>query len=169
MFRKHQLLNATPTNISQTILIAEDSESDRILIQLGFERQQFPFSLQFVEDGLEAIGYLNGEGRYANRKKFPLPAILLTDLKMPRLDGLELLGWVRNQEKWRTLPVIVVTGSNQTEDWHRATELGANSYVVKDLLMRPPPTLLEAILRLTSPAPIDPRKAWAQRAKKVSK
>jgi CheY-like chemotaxis protein len=150
-----------------TILIAEDSESDRMLIELGFERAKFPFGIQFVHDGFHATEYLNGRGPYANRAKFPVPIVLLTDLKMPRMDGFELLTWIRNHEKWRNLPVVVVTGSNQSEDWHRAMEHGANSYVVKDLLMRPPPALFEAILRHASPAPINPSKVWASRAKKL--
>lgn len=135
-----------------TILIAEDYESDRILIQLGFKKAQFPFSIQFVEDGVRAIQYLKGEGAYADRRKFPIPIILLTDLKMPRVGGFELLTWVRGEAEWKNLPVIMVTGSNQPEDSKRALELGANSYVVKNILMRPPPSLLEDILRYTSPS-----------------
>jgi CheY-like chemotaxis protein len=150
-----------------TILIAEDSESDRMLIELGFAKAKFPLSVQFVQDGIYATEYLDGIGRYANRAKFPVPVILLTDLKMPRMDGFELLEWVRNHDKWRNLPIIVVTGSNQSEDLSRAMNLGANTYVVKDLLMRPPPTLFEAIQRYTSPPPIDTRSMWAQKAKKL--
>lgn len=138
-----------------------------MLIRLGFEKAEFPFALQFVTDGVCATEYLEGTGTYANRTKFPVPAILLTDLKMPRMGGFELLEWVRRHKTLRNLPVIVVTGSNQSEDWHRAMELGASSYVVKDLLMRPPPALFEAILRLTSPTPADPREAWARKAKKI--
>jgi len=150
-----------------TILIAEDSESDRMLIELGFQKAKFPFAIQFVRDGICATEYLDGIGAYANRAKFPIPVILLTDLKMPRMDGFELLEWVRGHETWRDLPVIVVTGSNQSEDLSRALNLGANTYVVKDLLMRPPPNLFEAIQRYTSPTTIDPRKVWAQKAKKL--
>lgn len=139
-------------NLHPTILIAEDSESDRMLIELGFEKARFPFSLQFAQDGFSASEYLDGLGRYANRAKFPLPIVLLTDLKMPRMDGFELLNWVRNHATLRNLPVIVVTGSDQSEDWKHAMELGANSYVVKDLLMRPPPKLLDTIISYASPA-----------------
>ena len=150
-----------------TILIAEDSESDRILIQLGFEKAKFPFALQFVPDGVCATEYLDGIGVFGNRAKFPVPIILLTDLKMPRMDGFELLQWVRGHEIWSSLPIIVVTGSSQSEDLRRAFNLGANTYVVKDLLMRPPPNLFEAIQRYATPRAIDPRKAWAQKAKKL--
>jgi len=159
---KKNLLHMHPT-----ILIAEDSESDRMLIELGFEKAKFPFSVQFVRDGVYATEYLDGVGGYANRTKFPLPVVLLTDLQMPRMDGFELLEWVRRHETWQNLPVIVVTGSNQSEDLGRALNLGANTYVVKDLLMRPPPNLFEAIQRYTTPTTIDPRKVWAQKAKKL--
>ncbi len=153
----------------QTILFAEDSESDMILIQLGFERVGFPFQLQFVPDGISAIDYLSRQGRYADRARFPCPCVLLTDLKMPKMDGFGLLAWVRSQEQWQNLPVIVVTGSNQPEDWQRAMDLGANSYVVKELLMRPPPTLFEAILRYASPAPERQTESCAESQKKLGR
>jgi CheY-like chemotaxis protein len=154
-------------NKHPTILIAEDLESDQTLIELGFERAKFPFSLQFVQDGVHATEYLSGAGRYGNRAEFPIPIVLLTDLKMHRMNGFELLNWVREHETWRSLPVIVITGSNQSEDLRKAMDLGANSYVVKDLLMRPPPALFEAILRLSSRPQVNVREVWAQKAAKV--
>jgi len=154
-------------NKHPTILIAEDSESDRMLIDLGFEKARFPFSFKFVPDGFCATEYLDGLGRYANRAENPHPIVLLTDLKMPRMNGFELLAWVRQHKKWRNLPVIVVTGSNQSEDLRQALDLGANSYVVKDLLMRPPPALFDAILRLSSPTQVNVRDMWAQKATKA--
>lgn len=154
-------------NIHPTILIAEDSESDRMLIELGFERARFPFSVQFARDGICASEYLDGLGRYANRAKFPLPIILLTDLKMPRMDGFELLEWVRNHPTWHKLPVIVVTGSDQSEDWRHAMQLGANSYVVKDLLMRPSRQLLDSILHYASPAGTTADAAWEHKTSKA--
>lgn len=150
-----------------TILIAEDSENDRVLIELGFEKAKFPCRLKFVKDGICATEYLDDKSSYANRAQYPVPVILLTDLKMPRMDGFELLEWVRNHKIWRELPVIVVTGSNQTEDWHRALELGADSYVVKDLLMRPPPDLFDAIRRHTFRTAKNPRDVWARKAKQL--
>jgi len=134
-------------NSRSTILFAEDSEDDMLLIQRGFEKARFPFALQFVSDGVLATEYLRGHNRYADRKRFPSPVVLLTDLKMPRMDGFQLLSWVRSQDEWRDLPVIVITGSEQTEDCRRAMDLGANSYIVKELLMRPPAGLFEGILR----------------------
>ena len=153
----------TRANSRHTILFAEDSDNDALLIQRGFQKARFPFELQFVENGLVAVDYLNGKGSYADRSQYPLPCVLLTDLKMPRMCGFELLSWIRSQPAWRKLPVIVVTGSDQTQDCQRAMELGADAYVVKELLMRPPPALFDAILRCLQPPSEDARKAWAQR------
>ena len=130
-----------------TILFAEDSEDDRLLFELGFEERHTPFNLQFVEDGVMATDYLCGKPPYDDREKYPAPFVLLTDLKMPRMDGLELLAWIRSQPDWHALPVIVFTGSNREEDRLKALHAGATSYVVKDLLMRPPPSLIEGLLR----------------------
>jgi len=134
-------------NSRPTILFAEDSEDDMLLIQRAFEKAQFPFALQFVSDGVVATEYLRGLNRFADRVRFPAPLVLLTDLKMPRMDGFQLLSWVRSHEPWREIPVIVITGSEQSEDCQRAMDLGANSYVVKELLIRPPRGLFEGILR----------------------
>lgn len=154
-------------NTYPTILIAEDSEGDRVLIELGFEKAKLPFSVHFVPDGICATEYLNAKGRYRNRAEFPAPIVLLTDLKMPRMNGLELLAWIRDHKTWQDLPVIVITGSNQAEDLRQAMDLGADSYVVKDLLMRPPPALFDAILRVTSRPQMDVRDVWAHKATKV--
>lgn len=139
-----------------SILFVEDSSNDRLLILRGFEKARFPFGVSSVEDGICAMEYLAGKKQYADREKFPVPSLLLTDIKMPRMDGLELLAWVRSQRKFSNLPVIIVTGSDQTEDRVRAIELGANAYVTKELLLRPPAGLMEAIQRYISP-PVTPR------------
>ena len=154
-------------NLRPPILFAEDSENDMVLIQLGFEKARFPFPLHFVSDGVTAMEYLSGKGPYGDRLKYPSPFLLLTDLKMPRMDGFELLSWIRSQEEWMDLPVIVITGSNRVEDRQRAMDLGANSYVLKELLMRPPPTLFEAILRYAVPVVSEVRRTSAQRVLRV--
>src|ERR1051325_2592827 len=148
--------------VQPTILYAEDSESDRMLLQLGFEQAHFPYPLQFAEDGIEAVEYLSGQGRFADRARYPNPSVLLSDLKMPRMDGFELLAWVRSQPAWRHLPVIVLTGSDQPQDRIRALQLGAHEYIVKDLLMRPRQPLFEAILRLVGTGEIG-RASWWER------
>ena len=93
--------------------------------------QAWPTPVYVVRDGAEAIQYLNGEGPFSNRDEYPLPALVLLDLKMPRVDGFEVLKWVRAQPGLRTLLVVVLTSSEDLRDVNRAYELGANSFLVK--------------------------------------
>lgn len=115
-----------------TILLAEDETNDVFLMRRAFEKAKLLHPLPVVSDGAEAISYLSGEGRYANRQEFPLPTLLLLDLKLPRRSGLEVLEWIRRQPSpLRRLPVVILSSSQQTIDINRAYELGANSYLVK--------------------------------------
>jgi CheY-like chemotaxis protein len=84
-----------------------------------------------VRDGEEAVAYMSGTGPYANREEYPLPDLVLLDLKMPKCDGFEVLQWLRQQPGFRTIPVVVLTSSEQVRDVNRAYELGANSFLVK--------------------------------------
>src|SRR5882762_9528893 len=115
------------------ILIAEDREDDVLLIRRAFRRAGILNPFQVVRDGDEAIGYLQGEGQYANRAEYPLPALMLLDLKMPRTDGFEVLKWVRQQPELAGLRVIVLTSSSDIRDINKAYELGANSFLVKPM------------------------------------
>src|SRR5205085_9985879 len=90
-----------------------------------------PNPIQRVADGDEAVTYLLGQGRYADRRAHPLPGLVLLDLKLPRRSGLEVLGWIRQQAGLRRLSVVVFTSSTETSDIDRAYDLGANSYLVK--------------------------------------
>jgi CheY-like chemotaxis protein len=115
------------------ILLAEDREDDILLIRQAFKRGNIPQPTYVVRDGEEAVAYLAGDGKYANRDEYPLPALLLLDLKMPRLDGFEVLEWIRKQPSLRALRVVVLTSSEDIFDVNRAYELGANSFLVKPL------------------------------------
>jgi len=115
----------------QFILLAEDDPNDVLLIQRAFQKAGLGSVLKIVPDGAEAIDYLSGRGAYADRDKFPLPFLLLLDLKMPGTDGFEVLQWVRSDEEVKRLLVVVLTSSELQEDVDRAYELGANSYLVK--------------------------------------
>ena len=115
------------------LLIVEDREDDIILMRKAFQKAGLTNPVQIVRDGEEAIAYLRGDGRYSNRAEYPLPALVLLDLKLPRMDGLEVLAWIRQQEGIRGLPVIVLTSSNRIQDVNRAYELGTNSFFVKEL------------------------------------
>jgi CheY-like chemotaxis protein len=87
--------------------------------------------LQVIEDGQQALDYLAGTGRYANREEFPLPGLVLLDLRMPFVPGFEVLRWMRQQPALQCVPVIVFTSSKEDRDMQRAYALGANSFLVK--------------------------------------
>ncbi len=87
--------------------------------------------LLVVEDGQEAVDYLSGAGKFNDRLRYPIPAIVFLDLKLPLRMGLEVLSWLRQQPELQNLVVIVLTSSNEPSDLNRAYALGANSYIVK--------------------------------------
>src|ERR1043166_3833342 len=113
------------------ILVAEDEPTDVFLLRLAFTKAEIPVTLHFVRDGEDAVNYLKGEARYADRGMHPLPDLLLLDLKMPRLNGFDVLGWLRQQPGLKRLPVAILSSSRLAQDANRAYELGANSYLVK--------------------------------------
>jgi CheY-like chemotaxis protein len=113
------------------VLIAEDDPSDVFLIQRAFTNAHVPATLHVVRDGQEAIDYLEGQASYADRNTYPLPDLLLLDLKMPRLNGFDVLHWLRQKPGLKRLLVTVLTSSDQPKDINRAYDLGANSYLLK--------------------------------------
>jgi CheY-like chemotaxis protein len=115
----------------RVILLAEDDPNDVLLIGRAFQKAGLPNVLKIVSDGEQAINYLSGKGTYADRDQFPLPFLILLDLKMPGTDGFEVLQWVRHEEELKRLLIVVLTSSHLQEDVDRAYELGANSYLVK--------------------------------------
>src|ERR1700704_3964005 len=115
------------------ILVAEDREEDIILIQRALAKTKDPCVVHVVRNGEEATSYLNGEGKYGNREEYPLPDLLLLDLKMPRKDGFEVLHWIRAQPGLKGLRVVVLTSSEELHEVNRAYQLGANSFLVKPL------------------------------------
>lgn len=112
-------------------LYAEDDANDAFFMQIAFEELKRESSLRIVPNGKKAIEYLAGEGVYANREKFPLPAILILDIKMPILTGLEVLAWVRARPEFARLPVVMFTSSNQDRDLDYSRTHGANAYLIK--------------------------------------
>jgi CheY-like chemotaxis protein len=120
------------TPLQLNILLVEDEPNDIFLIERAFRKCDCQHALHCVGDGEQAIAYLDGAREFADRKKYPLPSMMLLDLKLPRRSGLEVLAWLRARpDSLKRLPVIVLTSSKQTSDINRAYELGANSYLVK--------------------------------------
>ncbi|HTL17063.1 MAG TPA: response regulator [Patescibacteria group bacterium] len=119
-----------------TVLHVEDNLGDKELLQHACQAASVPCNLQWVEDGQAAMDYLAGIGPCGDRDKFPLPSLMLLDLKMPRKNGFEVLEWLRQQKDLKWLPVIVFTASDSQKDIRRAFELGANSLVVKPTAYR---------------------------------
>jgi CheY-like chemotaxis protein len=115
------------------ILLVEDQEDDILLARRALKQAGITNPLQIVRSGEEAVAYLLGEGKYANRAEYPLPTLILLDLRMPGMDGYEVLSWIRQQDGLRGMPVIVLTSSNLLSDVNRAYQLGANSFFVKDV------------------------------------
>src|ERR1043166_3495920 len=113
------------------ILLAEDDPNDVLLLGRAFQKAGFHECLKTVRNGQEAIDYLSGKGVYADRAKFPLPFLLLLDLRMPVVDGFGVLQWARSQPDLKRLLIVVLTSSHLQADVDRAYELGANSYLVK--------------------------------------
>ncbi|MBD2130178.1 response regulator [Microcoleus sp. ZQ-A2] len=116
---------------SSTILLVEDDPGDVFRIQRAFRKSNLDSSLEVVTDGEKAIYYLNGEEPYQDRDRYPLPVLMLLDLKLPRRSGFEVLSWLRNESTIKHLPVVVLTSSDQPIDIERAYALGANSYLTK--------------------------------------
>ena len=115
------------------ILIAEDQPDDVFLMRLAFQKAAVANPVFVARDGQEAIEYLSGEGPYANRRSYPLPHLLLLDLKMPRMNGFDVLEWLQAHPEFRKLPAIVLSGSNLDEDICKAKQLGAADFRVKPI------------------------------------
>ena len=113
------------------VLYVEDEENDIFFMERAFKVAEVENALLTLTDGQQALDYLEGNGRFADRAEYPLPCVLLLDLNLPLKTGLELLKWLRAQPSLATLPVIVFTSSSQSRDIQAAYELGANAYLVK--------------------------------------
>lgn len=114
-----------------SVLLAEDDENDIFLMRRAFERVAIPNPLMVVRNGQEAISYLSGTGQYQDRQKYPLPGLLLLDLKMPWMDGFDVLKWLRTHTEFDTLPVVVLTSSKLQGDIDKSREYGVYDYRVK--------------------------------------
>jgi CheY-like chemotaxis protein len=128
-----------------TLLVVEDDANDRFLIERAIRKSQIANPLRMVEDGEQAIAYLSGEGRFTDRAEFPLPILVLLDLKLPRRSGIEVLTWIRANPRFLTLPVVVLTSSPESGDVRRAYQAGANSYLVKPVAFEGLHKMIESV------------------------
>ena len=118
-------------NEMSTVLLVEDNEDDVELILYAFEKASIGNPLVTVSDGDAAVAYVTASGIYADRDRYPLPALILLDLKLPRRSGFEVLDAIRQHAPSQHTPVVVLTSSDQTTDIERAYQRGANAYLVK--------------------------------------
>src|SRR5687768_12453150 len=114
----------------KTILQVEDDPNDVLFLQHAIEKTGVTYPIQVASDGREAIAYLQGAGEFADRTKFPFPCLVLLDLKLPYVMGLEVLKWIRKQP-WTALPVVMLTASAEEVDIAAAYRLGANAFLRK--------------------------------------
>jgi CheY-like chemotaxis protein len=129
-----------------TVLLVEDDLNDIFLVKRAFKMARLSDPLQVVTDGQEAINYLMGQGKYADRQSYPLPKLIVMDIKMPRLTGFEVLEWVKGDGGLlRRIPIVIVSSSDNPTDINRAYELGANAYMVKPVNFKAVEHLFESI------------------------
>ncbi|NUQ76000.1 MAG: response regulator [Polyangiaceae bacterium] len=115
----------------RVILLVEDNEDDELLTIRGLKDAQILNKVVVAHDGVEALDYLFGTGEYTGRDTTDMPQVVLLDLMLPRLNGLEVLRRIREDARTERLPVVILTSSREEEDVIRSYELGANSYVRK--------------------------------------
>jgi CheY-like chemotaxis protein len=131
------------------ILLAEDDKNDVFLMKRAFDKAGIGNPLYLVNDGQEVVNYMEGTGKFSDRNKYPVPGLLLLDLKMPLMDGFDVLAWLRTHSQFDTLPVVVLTTSRLPEDITKSLNLGVYDYRIK-------PPAFEDLVRLLD----DVRKCW---------
>ena len=113
------------------ILVAEDDPNDVLLLKRAFLKNGVNNPVHSCSNGEDAIAYLQGKGEYQDRIKFPFPTMLITDLKMPRAGGFEILQWLRAHPECHVIPILIFSASRDVEDVRRAYQMGANAYLNK--------------------------------------
>lgn len=119
------------TNKLAQILLVEDNPMDVVLTLDAFKEAKLKNKINVAHNGEEALDYLFGNGSFSDRVAFPLPSLILLDLKMPGIDGFEVLRQIKNTEKLKRIPVIILTSSKEEGDRALSYDIGANSYLMK--------------------------------------
>jgi CheY-like chemotaxis protein len=128
-----------------TILLVEDNADDVFFMKRAFRTAGINNPIQIANNGQAAIDYLAGNGEFVDRAKYPLPCLVLLDLKLPGINGHEVLQWIREQENLETLVVLMLTTSRENRDIEEAYRLGCNAFLVKPSA---PPKLIELVAAL---------------------
>jgi CheY-like chemotaxis protein len=136
---------------AHVVLHVEDDDGDEFFVRRAVNKSSAPLHMMRVVDGREGIAYLQGEGDFRDRSKFPLPEAVLLDLKMPRMSGYEVLEWIRAKPEFKALPIIVLTSSTLYKDKERVTALGATAFLTKTVLMDDVPARLLEVLKPSAP------------------
>jgi CheY-like chemotaxis protein len=125
------LITMHPTAMTATILLVEDNPDDEELTRVALHESKVANRLVVARDGVEALDYLHGSGAHAGRDTRLMPQVVLLDLKLPKLNGLEVLRRLRADERTKHIPVVILTSSDEERDLVASYDLGANSYVRK--------------------------------------
>ena len=115
----------------QVVLSVDDNDVDGALLERAFKRTSVPARLYRVSEGPQAMAYLSGDGIYKDRESYPLPDLVLLDLAMPKMSGVEVLKWIRQQSIIHQTRVLIFTSSEKPEDFRAANEIGADGYLLK--------------------------------------
>jgi len=117
--------------MTRAILLVDDDENDVLIMTMALQKVGLTCSLRVARDGREAQEYLGGTGKFSDRQAYPLPYLILMDLKLPRVMGLEVLKWLRKRPEFDSIIVLVLSSSPMPEDIQSAYQLRANGYLVK--------------------------------------
>lgn len=132
-------------NADSTILLVEDNPDDVFFMGRAMKSAEVTNRMEVAETGEEAVAYLRGDGDFGDRGKHPLPCLILLDLKLPGKTGLEVLEWLRGQEDFNSVIVIVLTTSREPRDISEAYRLHANAYLVKPTSPSQLHTMMKAV------------------------
>ena len=134
----------TEDNPKALVLMVDDSDDDGTLLELAFQKlERFQLAGR-VSDGHQAIAWLKGEGTYANRDQYPIPNVILLDLRMPNIDGFDVLKWIRSQS-FPDLQIVVFSGSESGDDAEKALQMGAHFYRRKPLRFKEQISMLKSL------------------------
>jgi CheY-like chemotaxis protein len=117
------------------ILVAEDNDDDFVLLRCAFESARLPHRLIGVANGVEALDYLYADGPFANRSAYPFPDLMLLDLQMPVMDGIEVLAAVKERIEFRHLPIVALSSIDDAEAMQEVLKLGAKDFLIKPVTM----------------------------------